>query len=70
VPKKQWVRVEPRLERSQEFEDRLLEAGIDLMGYENRDGRYRFRLAPDDIDRHTDLLRQVFLMASQSARGA
>ena len=68
VPKRQWVRVEPRLERSPQLEEELAEAGIDLMDYDARGGRYRFRLAPGDIEKHAEHLRRVLSFAFEGSR--
>jgi len=58
-PKKDWVRFEPRLERSDEIQSRLETAGIDVMEYDTRWGRYRIRLGKDDIKKHESLLRDL-----------
>lgn len=42
---KQALRIELRLERSDEIEKRLNEAGMDMMDYDSRGGRYRIRLS-------------------------
>lgn len=60
APKKQWVRVELRLDRSDEVQVRLEQSGIDLMEYNTRNQRYKFRLAPGDDIKHADLLRDLF----------
>ncbi len=48
-PKKQWLRLEPRLERSDEVDAKLEEAGLDIMDYHSRSGRYRIKLNAGDI---------------------
>ena len=55
-PKKDWLRMEIRLERSDETLKQLEEAGLDLMDYDARWGRYRIRFAKGDIQK-----QQVFL---------
>jgi hypothetical protein len=60
APKKQWARVELRLDRSDEVQERLEQSGIDLMGYSTRTQRYKFRLAPGDSNRHEELLASLF----------
>jgi hypothetical protein len=60
APKKQWVRVELRLERSDEVQARLEQSGIDLMEYNARNQRYKFRLGPGDAAKHADLLAELF----------
>ena len=58
-PKKNWVSVEPRLKRSEETHERLETAGCDVMDYDERWSRYRIRLAPGDIAKHSDLLTEL-----------
>ena len=55
-PKKDWVRLEPRLKRTDETQERIEAAGMDVMDYDERWGRYRIRLAPGDIAKHSELL--------------
>ena len=59
-PKSQWVRVEVKLEKSEEVQKQLEEAGIDLMEYNTREGRYKLRLAKGDAERHAPLLTELF----------
>jgi predicted transport protein len=64
-PKKEWVRLELRLPRSDELQQRLDEAGLDVMDYDTRWGKYRIRLTRPDFNKHrellTDLLRQAYV---------
>ena len=62
-PKKDWVRFEPRIERTDEIQAKLEEAGIDIMEYDSRWGRYRIRLGKGDIKKHESLLRELMKMA-------
>ncbi len=62
-PKKDWVRFEPRLDRSEEIQTKLEEAGIDVMEYDTRWGRYRIRLGKDDVKKHEPLLRELIKKA-------
>lgn len=57
-PKKDWVRLEPRVERSDEIQNHLDEAGLDIMDY-SKWGRYRIRLSKGDIQKHTPLIRDL-----------
>ncbi len=59
-PKSQWVRVEVKLEKSEEVQSRLEAAGIDLMEYSTREGRYKLRLFKGDPEKHSGLLTDVF----------
>lgn len=68
-PKKDWVRVEPRLARSDAIQAKLEEGGVDVMEYDDRWGRYRIRLAKGDIQTHEALLRELLKTAyGESAR--
>ena len=42
-PKKNFLRIEPRLAKSDETQDQLETAGLDVMDYDDRWGRYRIR---------------------------
>jgi len=58
-PKKGFIRFEPRVNNSPETQERLDNAGLDIMDYDIRWGRYRIRLQPEDIKRHKDILTEV-----------
>ena len=62
-PQKNGIRIEVRVKRSDEFESKIEEKGIDLMDY-TKWGRYRIRLNKSDVQEHTDfmtlLLKQSF----------
>lgn len=65
VPKKSFLRLEPRLKRSDELEEKIGETDLDLMEYKTKDGRYRIRLAKNDIKKHGDLLRELLTKAAE-----
>jgi hypothetical protein len=56
---KQALRVEPRLKRDEDIEAKLEDAGLDVMEYSSRTGRYRIRLTKGDVDKHRDLLAEI-----------
>ena len=58
-PKKNYVRLEIRLPRSDEIEDKLNEIGLDVMDYDKRWGRYRIRLSNSDIKKHSVFIRNI-----------
>lgn len=62
-PKKDWLRLEIKLDRSEEIQLKLEEAGLDIMPYEPRENSYRIRLAKDDIKKHQALLNDLLKMA-------
>jgi predicted transport protein len=51
-PKKDWLRLELRLDRSDEMQTQLDQSGLDVMDYDSRWGRYRIRLAGGDVTKH------------------
>jgi len=59
-PKKDWVRVELKLERSDEVQSQLEQAGMDLMEYDDRGGRYKFRLRKGEAQKYRDILVSLF----------
>lgn len=62
-PKKNYVRLEIRLPRSDEIEDKLNEIGLDVMDYDKRWGRYRIRLSNSDIKKHTVFITEILKKA-------
>jgi hypothetical protein len=51
-PKKGFLRFEPRLKSSPETQESLESAGLDVMDYDSRWGRYRIRLQPGDVEKN------------------
>lgn len=66
-PIKSHVRLTVRLGRSEELEAAFDESAIDLMPYDERSGRYRMRLKPEEVDKHEALLKMVFSRAKDDA---
>ncbi len=62
-PKKNFLRLEPRLEKSAETQERLENAGLDVMDYDDRWGRYRIRLTPADLDKQQVVITEVLTQA-------
>jgi hypothetical protein len=58
-PKKGFIRFEPRLKSSTETTERLENAGLDVMDYDARWGRYRIRLKPGEIEKSKEILGEV-----------
>lgn len=63
-PQKTALRLELQLPKTEETSVQLDESGLDVMDYDSRFGKYRIRLAPQDLatyrDTLTDLMRQAF----------
>jgi hypothetical protein len=62
-PQKNALRVEPRVPRNEEVEQKIESAGLDVMDYDNRWGRYRIRLAKGDVKKHAGVLKELFQLA-------
>jgi len=65
--KKKSFRLELHLPKSQEIDDRLETANLDLMDYDDRWGSYRVRLAATDLKAHSELLADLLKAAYQYA---
>jgi len=62
-PKKDWLRLEVRLDRSDETQAQLDGSGLDVMDYDARWGKYRIRLAKGDTTKHKDFLTTLMTKA-------
>jgi hypothetical protein len=62
-PRKGSFRMEPRLPQSPGLEQKLEAAGLDVMEYDKRWGRYRIRLTKDDLKKHAELLTELLKTA-------
>jgi len=62
-PKKDQIRIQPRMSKSAELEEAAETAGVDVMDYRARYARYRLRLQKGEVQKHADTLRK-FLEAS------
>ena len=58
-PKRSWIRIELKLDRSDDVQTSLDEAGLDLMDYDTNEGRYKIRLTSEDVVQHKDLLGKL-----------
>jgi len=66
-PKREWLRVELRLEKTAEMDAKLEEAGLDVMDYDTKWGKYRIRITRDEFKKHEELLRQLLRQAYDNA---
>jgi hypothetical protein len=66
-PKKGFSRFEPRLKNTAETQERLESAGLDVMDYDSRWGRYRIRLQPGDVEKNRQILAAVIAEAYEAA---
>jgi len=66
-PQKNALRLEVRLKRADEMEARLTEAGLDVMDYDSKWGRYRIKLTKDDLKQQEEILKQLLHEAHQQS---
>ena len=66
-PKKDFIRFKVRLKKSDETQERLENAGLDYMGYDNRWGYYRIRLKPGEIEKNKEILKEIIKEAYEAA---
>lgn len=65
-PQKNHIRVEPRLDKDEAIEQKIETAGLEVMDYDDRWSRYRIRLSKGDVQKHGELLRDLFAAANKS----
>lgn len=65
-PQKNALRFEPRLQKSDELEQKISEAGLDLIDY-TRSGRYRIRLTRKDAKKNEEFLKDLLQLAYTEA---
>jgi len=58
-PKKGFIRFEVRLKKSDETQEKLDGAGLDVMDYDSRWGYYRIRLQPNDFEKQKELISEI-----------
>lgn len=66
-PKKSFLRIEPRLAKSDLTQEQLETAGLDVMDYDDRWGRYRIRVTESDLKDKADTISQVLTQAFNEA---
>jgi predicted transport protein len=64
-PMKGWLRVGLGLEKSEDQTAELENAGLDLMRYDPRAGKYLIRIQKEDLEKHRELLTRLMNDASQ-----
>jgi len=69
-PQKNAIRIEPRIPKTDVIEQRIEAAGLDVMDYDTRWGRYRIRLGKGEVKKHQDVLRELFDAAYRDSKGA
>lgn len=64
-PKKNHIILEIKLPETDELDQKIEEAGIDALEYNNRWGLYRLRLTKDLINRKSETLKQLMELAHE-----
>ncbi len=62
-PRRQHVIAELKVPRSEEINQQLEDAGMNVLTYQVRWGRYRLQLDHEDLEQHADLLRGLIKQA-------
>lgn len=66
-PQKNGLRLEVRLKKAEQIEEKFNDLGLDLMDYDVKWGRYRIRLVINDIKKHADFLKELLQDAYSEA---
>lgn len=61
--KKNFTRMEVRLDQDNNLENEMEKKGIELMDYDKRDGRYRIRITPAELKKHKDYFKEIIKKA-------
>jgi predicted transport protein len=69
-PKKNAIRIEPRITQSDAIDQKLDAAGLDVMDYDTRWGRYRIRLGKGELKKNEDVLRDLLETAYRDSHSA
>lgn len=62
-PQKNMMRVEFKIPKSGEIESKIESAGLDMLGYDNRWGRYKIKLNKPDIKKNQDFIIELLKTA-------
>lgn len=66
-PQKKSLRLDLRIPKSDETQELLDSADIDVMDYDKRWGRYRIRLSPGELKTQHEFLKSLFVSAYQAS---
>ena len=66
--RKKYIILELRLSQSDEIQNNLEEAGLDVMDYLKRWGRYRLRLTKQEIQENREMLIEMMQKAYEQTR--
>jgi hypothetical protein len=66
-PQKTAIRIEPRIQRTDETQALIESAGLDVLDYDAKWNRYRIRLQKGEIGKQAETLRKLFTLVHQQA---
>lgn len=61
--RKNWLGVLVRLSQDETIQARMEEAGLDVLEYSTKEGRYKLRLSKSDLEKHHEFLSELFKLA-------
>lgn len=64
-PKKHYIKIEPKLEENEKYDNIIEDSGLDALDYNQRGRYYRIRLSKEDIEKHKDLITVLLVDANQ-----
>ena len=64
-PQKSGIRLELRINKSEDLEQKIDSVGLDMLDYDSRWGRYRIKLNNESIDKNKDFLIELLQNAYQ-----
>jgi len=62
-PKQKWIIFQPKVPSNPELNQRLDDAGLQVMAYERRFNHYKIRLSESELNEHVNLIREIIAMA-------
>jgi predicted transport protein len=61
-PKKQFMHMDPKIEKDSALEEKMEESGMDF-NYNSRGGRYRITLHKGDVQKHSVIIKELIKQA-------
>jgi len=65
-PWRKFIRMQPRMKRSPELEEKVEQSGLDTMVYNTRNGRYAIRLTAGEIESNREVITEILRQAIES----
>jgi hypothetical protein len=62
-PRQKWIIFQPKIVSNAELNQRLADAGLQVMAYDRRFAHYNIRVSESELDEHIDLVRDIIQMA-------